>query len=48
MPKFKNDERFLSIRNLLYKFCKVHDLKVKIIYDEQTRLMTFKIEDTQK
>jgi len=47
MPKFKNDKRFLLIRNALYSFCKIHHTKLKIIYDEQTHLMTFKIEDNQ-
>lgn len=47
MPKFRNDKRFLLIRNALYSFCKIHGLKVKIIYDELTHLMTFKIEDNE-
>ena len=47
MPKFRNGRRFLLIRNALYSFCKIHDLKVKIMYNQKTHLMTFEIEDTK-
>ena len=47
MPKFRNGKRFLLIRNALYSFCKIHDLKVKIMYNEKTHLMTFEIEDKE-
>ena len=43
--KIKNSVICLLIRNLLYRFCKLYNLKLKIIYNEQTRIMTFKIED---
>lgn len=41
----KNSVIVILIRNLLYHFCKLHHLKLKIIYNEQTKLVTFKIED---
>jgi len=41
----KNDENTLTLRNIIYKFCKLHHYKVKMTYEEQTRLVKFKIED---
>ena len=48
MVKFKNNTNLIHKRNLLYAFCKLHNLELKIVYDEKTRLMTFKIEDGKK
>lgn len=45
MVKFKNNQEFIRKRDLLYYFCMLHNLELKIIYDEKTHLMIFKIED---
>jgi hypothetical protein len=45
MVKFKNNQDFIQKRNLLYYFCKLHKLELKIVYDEKTRTMHFIIEE---
>lgn len=45
MVKFKNDQNFIRKRDLLYYFCMIHNLELKIVYEEKTHLMHFKIEE---
>jgi len=41
----ENDENVLGLRNLIYKFCKIHHYKVKMIINPETHIITFKLED---